>query len=243
MRYYHTMQWTAGVLLGVVLVDLYFVITKANGKFAMVTLLFGCGWLCVGIYTWFTVTSEFVVALFSNSSEMFACLGMIFLGQVLQAFTGDAPAWKRSGVLSVAAIAAGAGWVIIDSFADETLTTDGRDFWTFAKVTTWACIYILIDLVLIVVIASLPHEMPERSKMLMKFGVLFNACSEVGYFMIALIYKVMVDGNGGSIVLSWVCFLVYAAGQACFLGTILFSAMEGGAGIEADQASAHLVRN
>jgi len=48
----HTLNTFLIILLVGCAVDLFFVVKRANGKFAMVTVLWFLGLLCNGIYSW-----------------------------------------------------------------------------------------------------------------------------------------------------------------------------------------------
>jgi len=74
----HTLNVMIIIMLVISVVDLFFVIKRANGKFAMVTLLWIVGLLCTGIATWATMT-KFWEALFKESGSILILSGLIFM--------------------------------------------------------------------------------------------------------------------------------------------------------------------
>ena len=82
-------EWFVPILIVLCVIDLFFVIKRANGKFAAVTILWILGLLCTGLNVWIKAKTAFWIALLKESGATLILAGFIFMAQSLNSFDSD----------------------------------------------------------------------------------------------------------------------------------------------------------
>jgi len=82
-------EWYVPVMIIFCVFDLFFVIKRANGKFAAVTILWILGLLCIGLNAWIRSKDAFWTALLKESGATLILAGLIFMAQSLNSFDSD----------------------------------------------------------------------------------------------------------------------------------------------------------